>query len=244
MDKKKPRKLHSFKYFFKIISQQGDDKELLRVDLSLFNYPEGYEKPINVVDCDVKVQFAKANIVFLFKHIDALLVNDFHKKKSNLFIFISLKGFLDTLNITKAALDIASTQADAAYEQVQKLQEQAFKVHLDITFNAPNIIIPTNSFSAEALFLDLGKLTLQTKFEDHETKSLVEQQYVRLENILASRVKLDQDYNILGEAVLLECAELNTKINRLLYPEKVKNEPAVSIKVDWELVHVSLKKQD
>ena len=48
----------------------------------------------------------------------------------------AFQNFLDSLNITKAALDLASTQADAAYEQVQKLQEQAFKVHLDITFNA------------------------------------------------------------------------------------------------------------
>jgi hypothetical protein len=58
-----------------IVSQQGNDKELLRVDLCLFNYPDGYQKPLDVVDCDVNVQFAKANIVFLFKHIDAILVN-------------------------------------------------------------------------------------------------------------------------------------------------------------------------
>ncbi|CAF1138697.1 unnamed protein product [Adineta steineri] len=147
----------------KIISQQGDDKELLRVDLCLFNYPDEYVKPLDIVDCDVKVQFAKANIVFLFKHIDAIL------------------NFLDSLNITKAALDLASTQADAAYEQVQKLQEQAFKVHLDITFNAPNIIIPTNSYSDEALLFDLGKLTLLTRFYDDPKRSLVEQQNMEIE---------------------------------------------------------------
>lgn len=146
------------------------------------------------------------------------------------------------MNITKAALDIASTQADAAYEQVQKLQEQAFKVHLDITFNAPNIIIPTNSYSDEALFLDLGKLTLKTSFRDDPIKDLVEEQNIRLENILASRVKLDQEYKILGEAVLLECAELNTVVNRLLFPQKVKDKPGVSINVQWDLVHVNLLK--
>ncbi|CAF4060347.1 unnamed protein product, partial [Adineta steineri] len=210
----------------KIISQQGDDKELLRVDLCLFNYPDEYVKPLDIVDCDVKVQFAKANIVFLFKHIDAIL------------------NFLDSLNITKAALDLASTQADAAYEQVQKLQEQAFKVHLDITFNAPNIIIPTNSYSDEALLFDLGKLTLLTRFYDDPKRSLVEQQNVRLENVLASRVKLNHDNNILGEIILLECAELNTLINRLLYPEKIKSEPGVSIKVEWDLVHFRLAKGD
>ncbi|CAF4272721.1 unnamed protein product, partial [Rotaria sordida] len=56
-----------------IISQQGDDKELLRVDLSLFNYPEEYIKGVDVYYCDVQIQFAKATIVFLFKHIDAIL---------------------------------------------------------------------------------------------------------------------------------------------------------------------------
>ncbi|CAF3667368.1 unnamed protein product [Rotaria sp. Silwood1] len=209
-----------------IISQQSDGKELLRIDLSLFNYPEGYVKGIDVYDCDVQVQFAKATIVFLFKHIDALL------------------GFLDSLNITKAALSLASTQASAAYEQVQKLQEQAFKVHLNVIFNAPNIIIPINSYSDQALFFDLGKLTLKTNFYDDPKKLLVEQQTIRLENILASRVKFDQDYNVIGEVVLIECAELNTSIHRLLYPDKIKTEPAVSIKIDWESVDFQLTNDD
>ena len=68
------RKAGLISFFFKIISQQGDEKELLRVDLSLFNHPEGVAKPLDFFDCDVKVQFAKATIVFLFKHIGALLV--------------------------------------------------------------------------------------------------------------------------------------------------------------------------
>ncbi|CAF1245225.1 unnamed protein product [Adineta ricciae] len=212
--------------FRKIISQQGTDKDLLRVDLCLFNYPEGYTKPLDVVDCHVKVDFAKANLIFLFKHIDAILT------------------FLDSLNITKAALDLASTQADAAYEQVQKLQEQAFKVHLDITFNAPNIIIPTNSYSDEALLFDLGKLTMKTRFFDDPKRSLIEQQNIRLENVLASRVKLNRENTILGEITLLECAELNALINRLLYPEKIRTEPGVTIKAEWEYIHFRLAKGD
>lgn len=136
-------------------------------------------------------------------------------------------------------MDLASAQADAAYEQVQKLQEQAFKVHLDITFNAPTIITPTNSYSDEALLFDLGKLTIKTKFYDDPKLSLIEQQSVRLENVRASRIKLDEKNNILGEIMLLECAELNTSVNRLLYPEKFITEPGVSIKAEWDLVHVS-----
>lgn len=134
-------------------------------------------------------------------------------------------------------MDLASNQASTAYEQVQKLHEQAFKVHLDVTFNAPNIIIPINSYSDEALFLNLGTLTLKTSFSDDPEK-LVENQTVRLENILASRARLDQDCNIIGEAVLIECADLNTSIRRSLYSDKVKTEAAVSIKIDWESIDV------
>lgn len=144
------------------------------------------------------------------------------------------------MNITKAALDAASTQAGSALEQAKKLQEQAFKVHLDITFRAPNIIVPTNSYSDEVLLLDLGELTLKTSFNDDPVRSLVETQSIRLENILASRAKLDTDYNILGEAVLLDCAELKTSIDRLLFPTKAKTVPAVAIQVDWNSVHVTI----
>jgi len=121
------------------------------------------------------------------------------------------------------------------YEQ---LQNQAFKLRLNATFNAPNIIIPINSSSNEALFLDLGKLMIQTNFIDDTKTLLVQQQEVFIENVLASRVKLNQMNEIQSEIILLECAELKMNINRLLYPEKVKNEPYLSIKMQWDLIHV------
>jgi hypothetical protein len=157
------------------------------------------------------------------------------------FNFLFPKSFLDSLNITKAALNAASTQAESALEQAKKLQEEAFKVHLNITFNAPNIIIPTNSYSDEVLFLDLGELTLNTNFYDDSVKSLVEKQTICLKNILASRAKLDQNYDILGEAVLLDCSDLTTSIDRLLFPERAKTEPAVSIRINWDSVHVGFE---
>ena len=86
----------------------------------------------------------------------------------------------------------------------------------------------------------MGKLTLKTRFHDDPKRSLVEQQNVRLENVRASRVELNQENQVLGEIILLECAELNTLINRLLYPEKVISEPGVSIKIEWEFIHVRL----
>jgi len=121
------------------------------------------------------------------------------------------------------------------YEQ---LQNQAFKLCLNATFNAPNIIVPINSSSNEALFIDLGKLILQTNFIDDTNKLLIEQQHIIIENVLASRVKLTKINEIQSEIILLECEQLQMDINRLLYHEKVKNEPYLSIKMHWDLIHV------
>ncbi|CAF4608864.1 unnamed protein product [Rotaria sp. Silwood1] len=149
------------------------------------------------------------------------------------------KEFIDTLNISNAALDLTQYQANAIYEQVQNLQNQAFKLRLNATFNAPNIIVPINASSDEALFLDLGKLILETKFIDDPNTLLVEQQQVNIENVRASRVKLNKNNEIQSEIILLECAKLKIDVNRLLYPEKIKTTPYISLTMQWDLIHVS-----
>jgi hypothetical protein len=45
--------------------------------------------------------------------------------------------------------------------------------------------MPTNSYSHEALLFDLSKLILKTRVYNDPKRSLVEQKYLRLENILA-----------------------------------------------------------
>ena len=104
--------------------------------------------------------------------------------------------------------------------------------------NAPTILIPINSTSDEGLFLDLGHLTLQTKFLDDPNRLLVEQQEVIIENVLASHVRVNQNNAIRSEISLLECAQLKVTIDRLLYPEQVKSKPFISIRMHWDFVHV------
>ena len=135
-------------------------------------------------------------------------------------------------------MELASTQVDAVYEQAQKLPNQAFKLRLNATLNAPTILIPINSTSDEGLYLDLGHLTLQTKFLDDPNRLLVEQQEVIIENVLASHVRVNQNNAIQSEISLLECAQLKVTIDRLLYPEQVKSKPFISIRMHWDFVHV------
>jgi hypothetical protein len=221
-----------------IICQQDNNNDLFRVDLNLFNYSPNELKSIDMYDCDVHVDLAKMNVVFLYKHVDGLLVNRSNGTFSSLITSVLVQTFLDLLNMSKTAQDLASSQAGAALEQVQKLHEQAFKVQLDVTFNAPNIIVPVNSTCDQALLLDLGRLTLRTSFADDEHKLLVERQTIDLGTMLASRVKLDDDNAIVGEVILIECIDMSCRIDRLLYPNKVKNEPGLSVQLDWQSIDV------
>ncbi|CAF3896761.1 unnamed protein product, partial [Rotaria magnacalcarata] len=192
----------------------------------LFNYPKLYKKTLDDVDSSLKINFAKANIVLLYKHIDQII------------------GFLDTLDITKAALELASNQANHVYEQAQKLQKQAFKLRLDATFNAPNIIVPINACADEALFLDLGKINLTTNFIDDQITSLVEQQQIKIENVLVTRVKLDKNNEVESGITLLDCANFKIVIDRLLNLEKIKSSAQISIAMQLDLIHFHLAKTD
>ncbi|CAF4370667.1 unnamed protein product, partial [Adineta steineri] len=160
----------------KIISQQGNEKQLLRMNLSLYNYPKKYQMTLVDVDCDLKLQLTKLNIIFLYKHVDLVLnIIDIWETKTS---------------IQKPPSD--PNQPSTVSKTMEKLQEQVLKLRLDATFNAPSILIPINSSSNEGLFIDLGQLLIQTKFSDDPTCLLVEEQVITVKNLLTSRVHLSK----------------------------------------------------
>lgn len=59
-----------------------------------------------------------------------------------------------------------------------------------------------------------------------------------IENALASRIKLDKKNEIQSEIILFESAELRMDVKRLLYHEKAKNEPYISVKMQLDSIHV------
>jgi hypothetical protein len=127
---------------------------------------------------------------------------------------------------------------------VQQFPEKNFKIRFDIVLRAPTIFIPINFRSNEGIFIDLGQLTLQTHFLDDPNRSFIEQQMFIFKNLLASRVNLNTTNEIIGDIVLLECAEFHTSIDRLLHSRNIKNEPEISVKVDWETIDLNISKND
>ncbi|CAF3978777.1 unnamed protein product [Adineta steineri] len=214
--------------FHKIISQQGNEKQLLRMNLSLYNYPKKYQMTLDDVDCDLKLQLTKLNIIFLYKHIDLVLnIIDIWETKTS---------------IQKPPSD--PNQPSTVSKTMEKFQEQVLKLRLDATFNAPSILIPINSSSNEGLFIDLGQLLIQTKFSDDPTCLLVEEQVITVKNLLTSRVHLSKTNEIVADINLLECAELHVLIDRLLYPDQVFDQSQISIKAYWDTIQFILAKDD
>ncbi|CAF3740023.1 unnamed protein product, partial [Rotaria sordida] len=211
--------------FNKIISQLGNEKQLLRFDFSLFNYPKKYEKTLDDVDCDIKLQLTKVNLILLYKHIDLVL------------------NMIDMFQTKSIEQKVPSNQTETSTvsETMEKFQKQARKLRLDVILNAPSIFIPISSYSNEGLFIDLGQLIIQTQAIDD---SLMEEQVITMKNLLTSRVKLSKTNEILGDISLLECAELNILIDRLLYPDKAPHQSQILIKAYWDTIQIILAKDD
>jgi hypothetical protein len=208
----------------KIISQEGHEKRILHVDFSRFNHSKIHEKTLDEVDYHVKIHLTKMNIVLLYKHVDLIL---------------------NVLNASKTkTTKISSPKTSPASDTMQQSEEQSLKFHFDISINAPTILIPINSHSNEATFIDLGQLTLKTHFLDNPNRSIVEQHVLIFKNLLASRVHLNNNNEILDDVILLDCDELCTRVDRLLHTEKLPNDAKMSGNVEWETMDLAISKDD
>ncbi|CAF1279791.1 unnamed protein product, partial [Didymodactylos carnosus] len=183
-------------------------------------------KTLDEVDCDVKVQLTKVSMVLLYKHMDLIL------------------SMINVFQTKKPQHDVPSNQTSTVSDTIEKFQRQARKLRLDVTINASSIFVPTSSYSSEGLFLDLGQLTIQTHFIDDPNRLFVEQQIITINNLFGRRVKLNNNNEILGDISVLECSELRTLIERLLYPEKIQNESQITIQLNWDTIQFILAKDD
>jgi hypothetical protein len=210
--------------YLKIVSHEAHEKQILRVDFVRFNHSKIHKKMLDEVDYHVKIHVAKINIVLLYKHVDLIL------------------NVLDALET--ATTGVPPTTTSLVYDMIQLFEEQTFKIRLDISINAPTILIPINSHSNEAIFIDLGQLTLKTHFLDDPNRSIVEQHFLIFKNLLASRVHLNNKNEIFDGIILLDCDELCTQVDRLLHTEKPPNEARMSVNVEWETMDLVISKDD
>jgi hypothetical protein len=103
------------------------------------------------------------------------------------------------------------------------------KTKLDVTINAPLIIIPQNSKSNSGLQLDCGVIRLTTTLDilrDYFEKTkinikyklppCIEQHHIQLFDLKITRVLLDENLVVNSELVLVDSSEFNLTVNRNL----------------------------
>jgi hypothetical protein len=135
---------------------------------------------------------------------------------------------------------------------------------LNITIDAPIIIVPQNSSSSNALYLDCGIITVKTNMEilkNYYKKEnlkinigklndrcglppLLEVQKVILSNMVVSRVVLKDDLKILSNLSLIDCSELKVVVKRSLQPKVFKDVEAIFVEAIYGGLLVSLSKSD
>lgn len=119
---------------------------------------------------------------------------------------------------------IKASQAAAhqAKENMKNVYAKATKISLNIKLKAPDIIVPVDSKSDQALILDLGVLSLSNIFLTLEAKNeegfsaVIDELKVSLSQFQLSRVNLNQNNEKVCEVELIEPIRIDLVIRRNL----------------------------
>ena len=162
-------------------------------------------------------------------------------------------------------------ESTSATNTPQKQQSQAkiqenfsflYRIKLDVTINAPIIIVPQHSASSNAVLLDCGTITVKTaqeilntyyqkeglkisqqKLNDRvQIPPIYEVQKVVLANMEVLKVVLDEDLGIKSQLSLVDCSELKLVVKRNLQPNIFKNIESILVEAIYEGLKVSLSR--
>lgn len=118
------------------------------------------------------------------------------------------------MNQFQAAQETIIQASQAAAEQAKINMQEAYKkatrISLNIDIKAPDIIVPANSKSLDAILLDLGHITLTNTFNDMKIKNelgysaVVDELKMMLQDFKLARIKLKTPNEIETERTLLK----------------------------------------
>lgn len=181
---------------------------------------------MNKVDLAIHLKMSRMKAVYLSSFVKDLLafVNHFQAAK-------------------EALIEASSAAATAARENVQKVYDKATRILLDIEFQAPYIIIPQRSNSADALIIDLGHFTLKNRFDLRNVRNeigspaIMDSISLNLQELRIFLAVVD-GMKVKSERGLIEPLSFNLDLVRNLTSTWYNEEP--NLRVDVELGKVSI----
>lgn len=125
--------------------------------------------------------------------------------------------------------------------------EKATKISLEINLKAPDIIVPTDSSSYDAILLDLGFISLSNRFITlsikkegrEERRAVIDELEMSLSELKIARVRLSKSNDIERESKLLEPVNFTLKINRNLSSSWYNAVPDLDISGKIKTIKVS-----
>eukprot|EP00058_Branchiostoma_floridae_P017686 XP_002603175.1 hypothetical protein BRAFLDRAFT_226506 [Branchiostoma floridae] len=165
------------------------------------------------------------------------------------FFMFPFQAFGNEFQAAKAALSEAGAQAtQAALESAKDFSKTSTRLALDISVNAPVIVIPQSSTNRQALLADLGKLTVQNSFRisgdaSKDVPAVLDSMKIDLTALKMSRGLMEKD-ECKAEILLIEPVNLRLSITRNLAAGWYHDVPEVDISGKLEAINVRLGQDD
>ncbi|CAG9865247.1 unnamed protein product [Phyllotreta striolata] len=213
-----------------ILTQLED--ESLQVQLVINNL-ENEDNTSDLKNMEVTVYLGRTRIVFL-----------------NWFVS-NIMTYLNQFQVAQEAIANASAAAtEAAANNMKDVYVKAQKIALNIELKAPIILVPINSKSYDALYLDLGVITLQNEFINLDVKNdsgfpgVIDDLTVKLDQLKILRAHVDEYYTIVEEHIILEPTNLKLSIKRNLSISWYTAIPDIDVSGKISKIQVNLSNVD
>ncbi|CAF1173038.1 unnamed protein product [Adineta ricciae] len=203
-----------------ILSKENLEKNLLEIDLSIFNSANKSIKSFTKHQSYFKGFIQKLNFIFLYKYLQLI------QSLSNVF---QSEGKEETIN------EESSDEPNEIFQILNKYQKHSIKFDADFVFHAPNVLIPRNSYSNQGICIDLGKFSMKT---DSNGKSN-EQYRILFENFSISRFCVNDENLFTNQIELFQCSTFQTLIQR-----NFNENNEIVIKIQWDHLQFHFDKND
>lgn len=222
----------------KILSILGG--ELFNVHLTQYTNATAGDNYSNMeaVDTQIDLTLGQICVVFLNKYVADV---------------VQFAEAFQSEEAKKAIADASSAAAESAAEAAASMHEKASRVQLNINMNAPVIIVPQNSKSAEALVADLGYLTICNRFvltgatNEVGMPSILDKMMIELNKLQLSRAKMDPKTDCtqaVAECLVIEPVNFSIELRRNLCISWYKEIPEIDVSGQLTTLNMTMSQED
>jgi len=215
-----------------------DNEEVFDLEVVMFNDATGGEnvENMNAVDMSLKLMIGRMKAVYLHRFIMELLV------------------FLDNFQISQETAERARQAAyDSTVVAVKTMRQHGARNKLNITIQAPLIIVPVDSVTDLCLMVDLGQLKIFNKFCLIKTKpktagahfqpAITDNMAIYLTDLKLSKTLVKDGTNVIAQRLLVDPITLNLNLIRSLSTWN-HNVPDIEVKGSLKSVKLSASEDD